>query len=256
MHFSTLSSKAAIAIAGLGLAAGITGIATAEAANTTPAKHVTADQIPNLGIVKNQIKAYYGDTGSHQVSPTSDYAHEMAKVETQTSRDVPRLLGQADASPVLLLDVDDTTLSTYTYEATHDFGFDPVENAVFIHDPGMGPTTGMPDFVNAVEDQGVEVYYLTGRPEQQRDDTLRDLVNAGYPDATTDHLFMRNKQEPPAYLPCEPKCSTIQYKSLTRQHIESLGNDIILNMGDQFSDLEGGFSDETVKLPNPMYFLP
>ena len=53
-----------------------------------------------------------------------------------------------------------------------------------------------------------------------------------------------------------PVCTTTQYKSLTRQHIESLGYDIVANFGDQFSDLKGGFSDATFKIPNPMYFLP
>ena len=53
-----------------------------------------------------------------------------------------------------------------------------------------------------------------------------------------------------------PACTTTQYKSLTRQHIESLGYDIVGNFGDQFSDLNGGFADRTFKLPNPMYFLP
>jgi hypothetical protein len=51
-------------------------------------------------------------------------------------------------------------------------------------------------------------------------------------------------------------CARTQYKSLTRQHIESLGYDIVANFGDQFSDLNGGFADETFKIPNPMYFLP
>jgi hypothetical protein len=60
----------------------------------------------------------------------------------------------------------------------------------------------------------------------------------------------------PAYLPCAPTCTTTRYKSLTRQHIESLGYDIVANFGDQFSDLNGGFADRTFKLPNPMYFLP
>jgi hypothetical protein len=30
----------------------------------------------------------------------------------------------------------------------------------------------------------------------------------------------------------------------------------VANLGDQFSDLDGGFSDRTFKIPNPMYFLP
>jgi len=51
-------------------------------------------------------------------------------------------------------------------------------------------------------------------------------------------------------------CTTTEYKSLTRKHIESLGYDIVGNFGDQFSDLNGGFANKTFKLPNPMYFLP
>jgi hypothetical protein len=43
--------------------------------------------------------------------------------------------------------------------------------------------------------------------------------------------------------------------TVTRQHIESLGYDIVANFGDQFSDLNGGFADETFKIPNPIYFL-
>jgi hypothetical protein len=57
-------------------------------------------------------------------------------------------------------------------------------------------------------------------------------------------------------LSCEPTCTTTQYKSLTRERIESLGNDIVLNMGDQLNDLAGGFADYTAKVPNPMYYIP
>jgi hypothetical protein len=51
-------------------------------------------------------------------------------------------------------------------------------------------------------------------------------------------------------------CSTIQYKSAVRRYVESQGYDIVANVGDQFSDLIGGYADETVKLPNPTYYLP
>ena len=48
----------------------------------------------------------------------------------------------------------------------------------------------------------------------------------------------------------------MHYKSATRQHIESLGYDIVANFGDQFSDLAGRLRRRTFKLPNPNYFLP
>jgi predicted secreted acid phosphatase len=219
---------------------------------------VTESDIANLGLVKTQIKAYYGDTGAAEPSPTSDYAREIGKIEDRAEGRMPILIQRADAPPVLILDVDDTTLSTYNYEVTHDFGFDPVENADYIHNHGMGPVFGMVDLANYAHSLDIEVFYITGRPNAtQREDTLRDLAAAGYPDVTSDHLYMRDRANPPPYLVfCEPTCTTTQYKSLTRKHIESLGFDIILNMGDQLSDLAGGFAHRTFKVPNPMYFLP
>ena len=48
----------------------------------------------------------------------------------------------------------------------------------------------------------------------------------------------------------------MEYKASTRRHIEKLGYDIVLNVGDQWSDLQGGYADRVLKLPNPTYYLP
>ena len=270
----TLSTRAALAVATLGLLAGGTGVAVAGSAGP----HGGYDHggkpndIPNLSLVKNDIKAYYGDTGTAQPSTTSRFADDVGRVQQRAERALPRLLRRADAAPAIVADVDDTTLSTYNYEAINDFGYNPAVNAAYIHDHGMDPVFGMPRLLRAAAKKGVEVYYVTGRPttdafgSTQRADTLRDLRAAGYPDVRPGHLFTRNKPNPPAYLrSCDKPaatpptaCTTVQYKSLTRRHIEHLngGQDIVADFGDQYSDLQGGSTDRTYKLPNPMYFLP
>ena len=41
------------------------------------------------------------------------------------------------------------------------------------------------------------------------------------------------------------------------QHVvDDLRYDVVANLGDQYSDLIGGYADRTVKLPNPTYYLP
>ena len=86
----------------------------------------------------------------------------------------------------------------------------------------MPQVFGMPDLLTTASRRHDEVYYLTGRPESQRADTERDLTKAGYPDVDSDHLFMRDKANPPAYLqscdkpPSGPYCTTVQDKSQTR----------------------------------------
>jgi putative acid phosphatase of HAD superfamily subfamily IIIB len=268
----SISTRAAVAVATLGLVAGGSGAAIAGTSGSP--RHGGYEgggaptDIPNLGLVKNQIKSYYGDDGTtdSNATSTSAYAHDVRGVEAKAAAALPRLVRGADERPVVVVDVDDTTLLTYRYEATHDFGYDPAVNAAYIHDTGMPAVFGMPRLLRTAVRDGATVYYLTGRPETQRADTERDLRRAGYPGVRTSHVFLRDKANPPAYLAhCDrptatpaTSCTTVQYKSSTRRHIERLkgGQEIVLNMGDQFSDLAGGHAEKRLKLPNPMYFLP
>ena len=50
--------------------------------------------------------------------------------------------------------------------------------------------------------------------------------------------------------------SAADFKGPQRELIEAQGYTIVANIGDQPSDLEGGFALETFKLPNPFYRIP
>jgi hypothetical protein len=50
--------------------------------------------------------------------------------------------------------------------------------------------------------------------------------------------------------------SEVEYKAPARQKLVEQGYRILLNVGDQNSDLAGGFAERTFKLPNPFYFAP
>ena len=50
--------------------------------------------------------------------------------------------------------------------------------------------------------------------------------------------------------------SVVLYKSNARKDITSQGYDIIVNIGDQQSDLAGGYAEKTFKMPNPFYHIP
>ncbi len=54
--------------------------------------------------------------------------------------------------------------------------------------------------------------------------------------------------------PVDP--SLVPFKSGERKKIEQSGYFIIANIGDQQSDLEGGFAKCRFKLPDPFYFIP
>ena len=228
-------------------------------------------QIPNIDSVKSTIRTYYG-AGSNGIAnkTASPYISELADIQADTLAALPAA-GPDDA---IVFDADDTTLWTYDMEdAAMHFNFDPVLQNTWVQEKRFPATPGMVDFVDAVQAKGYDVYGLTGRGASQEDATLGNLTDVGYSQFNGDNFFTKfDATSPkPNYLDCHTgvdpvddptKCTTVEYKAGTRKHIEApveeggLGKNIVLNIGDQWSDLQGGFSDATLKLPNPTYYLP
>ncbi len=90
------------------------------------------------------------------------------------------------------------------------------------------------------------MFFLTGRPEQQRAVTEQNLHSQGF--QNWQQLILRSAAEASA---------TAQvYKSAQRAAIAAQGYRIVLNVGDQWSDLKGTPEAEfSVKYPDPYYFI-
>ena len=102
------------------------------------------------------------------------------------------------------------------------------------------------DVFHTAKDRGAAIFFITGRPESQRAATERNLADVGYTGYT--RLIMEPTDA--HYV------SAVDFKAPQRQAIEGEGYTIIANMGDQPSDLGGGFSERTFLLPNPFYRIP
>jgi len=240
----------------------------------------SANQITNIDVLRQQIRNYYGDPlGTGTFDPHGNYAKEASKVARSGEHWLAaKQDGHGKAKPgatkAIVLDVDDTTLTTWNYEIASNWAYNPTTNAAYVTGQLFPATPGMVDLVKKAAAEGYAIFFLTGRPATQEAATLGNLtsdgigIDAGYPAPTTlkdgeDGLFTKPAvADYPAYLKTacagDPNgsCTTIHYKSATRAHIESLGYDIVANFGDQYSDLKGGFADRTFKLPNPNYYLP
>ena len=266
------TSVLAIAVLAAVLVLTVSGaVASSSAVPAPPANPTSADQIQNIDQVKTAIKAYYGDTITstpdpvdgktllHTYSPTGAYVNEMAGLEADATKYLDRYVkrgnGTHGIAPAVVFDVDDTTLNTYSYEIYSNFVYNPTTNGTFVNAEVFPAVPGMPALAARAASDGATVFFLTGRPESQRTATADNLAKAGYAKPDASHLYLKDLTKP-WLSSCAPSCTTTQYKSLTRQHIESLGYDIVANFGDQYSDLNGGFAEQTYKLPNPMYYLP
>ncbi|MGH3759451.1 HAD family acid phosphatase [Actinophytocola sp.] len=257
-RMSTVTKITGVAAAAALLAGGAYAWA-GEPVSTSDGRPGGGPEPTNLGLVKTEILEYYGDVededGHHHASPDSDWAEDTARQIDKARRDLQRALDQDVRNPAIVLDVDDTSELTYGHNADHDFGYDPerfdeaIKNGEF---PAIEPTV---EFANFAAQNGVEVFFVTGRHEELRSVTLKNLASGGYPTPT--EAVLKPDENPPDWLPCGLECTTVEYKSSARTHLEDAYDvTIVVNMGDQLSDLEGGHAENTVKLPNPMYFIP
>jgi predicted secreted acid phosphatase len=211
-------------------------VGTAPACLTPPCTiPIASSQLRNLTQMKDEIKAYY-EGGS--------YAAEVAVIEAEAQRYMDQRVHDGAKNPAIVLDIDDTSLSSYAYEVAHDFGFDETSWNAYAT-KGFAPIDATVALARHAQVEKVIVFFVTGRRTPQADLTRKNLIDAGY---TIGGLYLR---------PIDDKQpSVIPYKSASRADIESKGYTVLETIGDQWSDLDGGHAERAFKLPNPMYFLP
>lgn len=166
------------------------------------------------------------------------------------------------AKPALVLDIDETSLSNWPEMLANKFAY--VANGP-CHLPkgpcGVPAWDGMArakaivptlDLFKLARSLGVSVFFITGRHERERAATERNLRRVGYVDARGRKGWAELKMEPNELKPA----SAADFKAPARARVERAGYDIIANVGDQESDLRGGYAERGFKLPNPFYRIP
>jgi hypothetical protein len=144
--------------------------------------------------------------------------------------------------PAIVLDIDETSLSNYAGLLASGFSATgTVAPAVAGTGTAIGPVL---DLYRDARNRDVAVFFITGRPSAIKQTSEDNLKKVGY-DKGWEGTFFKPGDT-----------TTAAFKSSTRASIEKQGFDIVLNVGDQESDLDGGHADRGFKLPNPFYFIP
>lgn len=196
----------------------------------------------NLTHTKHNLVNYH-DSGAY----INEFKHVVANAKSYLDKRIAE--NQAKAHPkklAIVLDIDETSLSNYEDMALRDFGG---TNAQINHEIEQGHAPAlkpMLQFYNYVKAHKVAVFFVTGRKESQRNVTVQNLTHSGYYQWNGLYLKPMNYD----------KKSIIDYKTNARKSIEQMGFDILETIGDQQSDLAGGYAEKGYKLPNPYYYLP
>jgi acid phosphatase len=202
-----------------------------------------AERIPNLDKLKEQVKQYHDCTCT-----CGCYAHDL---DLQADRAIAFLRRRAlhigpHEKLALVLDIDETTLSNYQEMLRADFAYNVAAFDAWVNTAQAPAIPGTLRLYRESQRLGVSVFFITGRPEPQQAATERDLRAQGFQD--WQQLTLRQ--------PSEASEMAEVYKSHARAQIAAQGYKIVLNVGDQWSDLKGKPEAElSVKYPDPFYFL-
>lgn len=203
----------------------------------------------NLGQLKRQVY-FYACAGAYDSELTTVLADAQSYVEKRAAE---------VSKSALVLDIDETSLSNLPQELANDFGYiqdvpcdrlpkGPCGFDNWVLSASAKAIPGTLSLFKAAKAHKVAVFFITGRHEGEklRDATVKNLQSAGF--AGWDGLVLR-----PA---SAGNLSVASYKSSEREKIAAQGYSIIVNVGDQQSDLDGGYAERAYKLPNPFYYLP
>ncbi len=145
----------------------------------------------------------------------------------------------------LILDIDETTLSNWDEMNAANFEYNSGAFSAWVESAQAPAIPGTLRVFKVAEELGVSVIFITGRPENQRAASETNLRFRGFD--KWEKLIMR--------APDQQKLTAEQYKSAERGIVAQTYG-LILNVGDQWSDLRGPNPAEySVKYPDPYYFL-
>lgn len=144
-----------------------------------------------------------------------------------------------------IFDIDETILLNYPHTKALGFGFNLKlwnEWLLQADAPVIPQTKKLYDWLI---DKGVNVAFITGRQYEIRDATIKNLNEQGI----TQFVDVITRS------PKTSKMSAAVYKNYERSVLADKGYDIVLTIGDQWSDLEGENTGLKVKLPNYLYLI-
>jgi predicted secreted acid phosphatase len=161
--------------------------------------------ITNIDILRMEIKNYYGTPGAATgsgatagwtlpLASDSYYAKQATKVAANGWLWLNMTVNKTRPMRAIILDVDDTTVTTYNYELFSNWDYNPTTNAAFV---GLNPTftgnlfpatPGMVDLIYRAKGAGYAIFWITGRGDSQHAATVANLISdvaAGFSDITT-----------------------------------------------------------------------
>ncbi len=234
----------------------------------------TGESVLSTNVINNIVNYYYGSSYNLETScPAIGYQSGIKFPESsQYSLDVQQIVNSAiscvnnafttsnTSNPIFVFDIDDTLTSGYEGSCQYGFGaydstlWNNAENSLaFIRTPNMS------QLLNYAFTHNIDIAFVTGRTINKYAITESNLI-AAYPEYQSQIESIFTKGNTRFVLPSEESWTIDSYKNYARQSLINQNYHIVLNVGDQYSDLNYiyPYSNQpycSYKMPNFMYYI-
>lgn len=146
-------------------------------------------------------------------------------------------------NPIAIFDIDETIVSNIGLIRKSGYQF--TKNDFVTHVTSNQPSIIQPAFAlfNYLKDNGIKVFFITGRTENMCEVTVSQLAAVGINPSDYHSIICTPNSESASW----------KFKLAMRKQLVAKGHTIVINISDQQMDLVAAESGVTCKLPNPFY---
>jgi 5'-nucleotidase (lipoprotein e(P4) family) len=178
---------------------------------------------------------------------SGEYAKDLGQVTLKATKYLANRLNlpaKAGEKRAIVFDIDETTLTNLPHMMANDFGYIPAVWSRWIASSQAKAIVPVQVIYDMARRADVAIFFITARKEADRAATEKNLREVGY--GTWTKIY---------YAPNDGAILMRHFKPGIRKQLVAEGYTIVLNLGDQESDLAGGYAEKTFKLPNPVYIV-
>ena len=184
-----------------------------------------ADLPLDLPAYRQRLEAYYY---------SGRYEEEISAVVAEARSYLEARLKEGVEKPAMVLDIDETSLSNWAEMQSLQFGYDPGLWREWVETASAYPIGPTLELARWAKGEGVELFFITGRGEKERDATEKNLTAVGY--APWHTVYLEDESECCTGESCDLAATC---KSFYRKQISDQGYSIVINLGDQRSGSPG-----------------
>ena len=170
-----------------------------------------------------------------------DYKKDLEAIVQQAKVFVSYEMLTNKKDKAVIIDIDETIFSNLPYISKQIHLNDVEKLNRWQQTSACEPILPVVELYQWLLKQDVRIYFITARPLELKDATIENFKKLNIPQS---EIIFRDQTEWPV-----PK----EFKIAMRKEIVNNNYDIILNIGDQPTDFEGGYWKRALRVPNPFY---